>query len=169
MALDSQTIANRQNGMLGGVKTEEGKRVSRLNARKHGILSSCLSPMDHRKLKPLLARFGEDLEPVGAVEEALVEKIAVTYLRMQRCAAAESAYHHATWRRRADDFPTGPLGTTSEFRPVHFEQIARLLSRYDTSLTNQFMKLLHELERLQRIRAGEHMKPPTVAQIDVNA
>jgi len=34
-----QLEANRQNAKLGGVKTEEGKAVSRYNAIKHGLLS----------------------------------------------------------------------------------------------------------------------------------
>lgn len=34
-----QIDANRENGKLGGVKTDEGKTVSRYNAIKHGLLS----------------------------------------------------------------------------------------------------------------------------------
>lgn len=34
-----QLEANRQNAKLGGVKTEGGKAVSKLNALKHGLLS----------------------------------------------------------------------------------------------------------------------------------
>ena len=33
-----QLKANRENAKKGGVKTEEGKRKSRLNAAKHGLL-----------------------------------------------------------------------------------------------------------------------------------
>ena len=34
-----QLEANRENAKLGGVKTEEGKAVSKYNALKHGLLS----------------------------------------------------------------------------------------------------------------------------------
>lgn len=168
MTLDRQTVANRQNGKLGGVRTDAGKRASRLNARKHGILASCLTQLDHRRLKEFLEQFMDHLEPVGAVEEALVEKIAVTYLRMQRCAMAECEYHHAAWLPLPPGRLMGPLGTVSWLRPRPFERIARLINRYDTSLTNQFLKLLHELERRQRARKGDGVKPPTVVQVDVN-
>ena len=39
---DKQLEANRKNAKLGGVKTEEGKEVSRLNALKHGLLSEVI-------------------------------------------------------------------------------------------------------------------------------
>jgi hypothetical protein len=167
--LSKQTLANRRNGRLGGVKTEAGKAVCRHNARKHGILAVCLTPSERRKLAPLVTRFADDLAPVGAVEEALVEKLAVTYLRMHRCARAEAEYHRAAWRPRMPRDEGGFLSLTSDFRPKHFEKIARLVRRYDTSLTNQFLKLLHELERVQRRRQGEELSAPTVAQVDVNS
>jgi hypothetical protein len=162
--LDKHTIANRRNALLGGVKTEEGKSISRLNARKHGIFATCLSPMDHKELEPLFAQFAEDLKPVGAVEGALVEKIAVTYLRMQRCARAESACYDATWRPITSPCFKGQRALS----PFHFETAATLIDRYNASLTNQFLKLLHELERIQRRRAGDPVKPPSVAQVDIN-
>ena len=34
-----QLVANQKNAKLGGVKTEEGKAISKYNALKHGLLS----------------------------------------------------------------------------------------------------------------------------------
>ena len=39
MVTEKQLIANRENGKLGGVKTEAGKQVTRLNAVTHGLLT----------------------------------------------------------------------------------------------------------------------------------
>jgi len=39
MTTQQQIEANRQNAKLGGVKTEEGKEISKYNALKHGLLS----------------------------------------------------------------------------------------------------------------------------------
>ncbi len=171
MALSKQTLANRRNGRLGGVKTPQGKAVSRLNARTHSILASALTLHDHKRLRLTLAQFFEELQPVGAVETALVEKVALTYLRLQRCAAAEAEYHHACLmpdlRRREDEeapiLRPNALGTYSDFKPQHFEKIVTLVSRYDASLTSQFLKLLHELERRQAMRGDEEVKPPAAA------
>jgi len=40
---EAQTTANRENGKLGGVKTEAGKAVMRFNARTHGILAKLVT------------------------------------------------------------------------------------------------------------------------------
>lgn len=40
MVSDTQQKANEENAKLGGVKTEEGKEISKFNALKHGVLLS---------------------------------------------------------------------------------------------------------------------------------
>ena len=93
MATEAQVAANRKNAKSAGVRTPEGKAVSRLNARKHGIFASALTPEDAAELGLIEERLAGDLRPVGAVEEILVETLAMTYLRLQRCARAEAEYH----------------------------------------------------------------------------
>jgi len=166
--LDRRTTANRQNARLAGVKTKEGKRISRFNARKHGILASVLGPWDLEELKPILLPLMEELAPATPLEEAIVEKLAFALLRLQRCARAEALYHQATWMAVPRWHDPGPLGIASYFKPSHFEKIATLINRYDASLTSQFLRLLHELERLQRMRAGQKVPAPIVADVNVS-
>lgn len=164
-----QVEANRRNGRRGGPKTPEGKRRSSMNARKHGIFASVLTQEDHRKVRSIHEEFRESLGPEGVVEETLVEKLAVLYLRMQRCARAEAEYHHAAWTHPLPDERKGrKLNEVSEFRPQYFEKIVALVQRYDTTLTNQFTRLLHELERVQRLRAEEAVPPPLSADVTVS-
>ncbi|MHC4481575.1 MAG: hypothetical protein ACYS8K_06770 [Planctomycetota bacterium] len=169
MTLSRQQIACRRNGSLGGPKTEEGKGVCRHNARKHGIWVSALSHLDKGDLRKLHEWFAAEMQPEGPVEETLVERIALTYLRMVRCARAEAAYHCAAWRRRSPGRLSAILHIPTDLRPRQFEKIALLINRYDSSLSNQFLKLLHELERRQRRRAGEQVRPPALTLLDVNA
>ena len=81
MATEAQVAANRANGLKGGVKTEEGKKISRLNARKHGIFASALTEYDDEELHGIEGQLAAQLKPEGIIEEILVEKLAVTYLR----------------------------------------------------------------------------------------
>jgi len=58
-------------------------------------------------------------------------------------------------------------GRAGYFKPHVFERIVSLVHRYDTSLTNQMMRLMHELERVQRRRKGEPIEPPVSADVNV--
>ncbi len=55
-----QLEANRQNAKLGGVKTEEGKAVSKYNALKHGILSQevLLESENEKRYKKITKELG---------------------------------------------------------------------------------------------------------------
>jgi hypothetical protein len=165
MASRRQIAANRENGLKGGVKTEEGKLISRLNARKHGIFAFALTTEDSEQLYDVEDRFIASLRPVGPLEETLVEKLALTYLRMQRCARAEAEYHVQTWEepnkirepylweRLQQERRDGARGVV--FDEKVFERMVKLIDLYDARLTNQFLKLIHEIERLQRLREGK--------------
>jgi hypothetical protein len=165
MASRRQIAANRENGLKGGVKTEEGKLISRLNARKHGIFVSALTTEDSEDLYGVEDELVASLRPVGRVEEMLVEKLALTYLRMQRCARAEAEYHVQTWEEPNEELEWRSWEQLREkrkygaravtFREEVFERMVKLIDLYDARLTNQFLKLIHEIERLQRLRAGK--------------
>jgi len=176
MRTEKQIVASRENGKTGGVKTAEGKAVSRLNARKHGIFASALTDYDEEAIQGVHGELAAWIQPVGPVERMLVEKLAHTYLRLQRCARAEAEYHITTWEAKTDEFAlehwvkTVKLGMhASHFAPGWFERAVKLFARYDTALTNQFVKLLHEIERLQRMRLGDNVLPPVVADVTVHS
>ncbi len=69
-------MANRRNGRRGGPKTAEGKAVSRLNARKHGVLTTLPVDEDLAELREIYEGFAEDARPVGAGEEFLIGELA---------------------------------------------------------------------------------------------
>lgn len=171
-----EIAARKRNAQFAGVKTAEGKAISRLNARKHGVFASALTPLDHRELRAIYDEFAETAQPVGAIEEALVEKMSLCWLRIQRCARAEAELHADVWlptvkelrdlRDGASD-PWRRAERTGFFKPHTFERLVSLVHRYDTSLTNQMVRLMHELERLQRRRTGDLVGPPVSADVSV--
>jgi hypothetical protein len=187
MATQRQLEACRRNGRptssrraglrrpgLGGPKTAEGKAVSRLNARKHGIFALALTDEDAEEMEGLYSELAACLAPAGAVEEMLVEKLAHTYLRLQRCARAEAECHVKIWEAKADSVSLRLYAErcadgrhASWFDVERFERAAQLFGRYDQTLTNQLIKLLHEIERVQRLRGGEEVPPPVAAEVNV--
>jgi len=200
MGTQAQIAANRRNGKKGGVKTEEGKMKSRLNARKHGIFANALTRDDEGEVTAIHGKLAAELNPGTAVEKILVDKMAVTVLRLERCARME-----AVWLEQA---PT-PFGECPVTDQRHWEELTRqenrqrdaeqkrrrarrslhpdhrdggpmqvagrwldqieLLNRYDTTLTNQFLKLLHEIQGLQAMRCEGDAARCAVAQAEAAA
>ncbi len=78
--------ANRRNAKKStGPKTSRGKTISSWNTTRHGLLAERLPSIpdkDKNHIARLLSSLRQDLEPVGTVEEVLVERIAQEYWRL---------------------------------------------------------------------------------------
>jgi hypothetical protein len=181
MTSNKQIEANRENGLKGGVKTEEGKEVSKFNAVKHGIFYTTLSSYEKDYCQNTLTDLIDELKPVGNLEIFLVERIAIQYLRLFRIAKAESDYMEATLHpysvkvtnRYLDNLTVNSsqydevevTGFKPEVSADAIQELNNTLIRYDTSVENKLYKSLHELQRIQAIRKGE--KPPIPTAVDV--
>ncbi len=95
MATSSRRIqANRQNALQStGPRTAAGKVASSGNAVQHGILSRHLIlPGESRdEFDALLLQLMTEQQPVGTLEQALVERMAIALWRQRRLVAAETA------------------------------------------------------------------------------
>ncbi len=92
-----QLAANRRNAQKStGPRTPKGRAVSKMNAMKHGILSKqvlvngLVLQESSAELEALHRRFWEDLQPVGVMEEMLVDQIVTAHWRLRRALTAES-------------------------------------------------------------------------------
>lgn len=108
---EKQLIANRENGKKGGVKTLAGREISKYNAFRHGILSTAtvLRKGDLREsegeFRALCAKFYEDVQPVGMIEHALLDKLIMLYWRERRLVRGERAqieFHSIGGKRRQE-------------------------------------------------------------------
>jgi hypothetical protein len=93
MTSDRKKEANRENAQLStGPKTAEGKRAIRHNALKHGILAKAtlLPNEDPELFSTLREELRSSIDPVGELEETLVEMIASCAWRLRRLLQAES-------------------------------------------------------------------------------
>jgi len=162
-----QLEANRQNAKLGGVKTENGKAVSKYNALKHGLLSKVVLFEEEDDI--LLADFGRklrtELNPVTELELLLVDRIIANTWRLRRamkiecemmyfdCYPGENHYNPEE-RTIGEAFSCGSGNAYGMF------------VRYEASIERGIYKALHELQRIQAARNGE--KPPAPIAIDVD-
>ena len=93
MTSDKQADANRRNARKStGPKTPEGKAAVRLNALKHGLLSQeiLLPGEDQEALRELSERLRAELQPVGELENLLVDRIIASYWRLRRLERVEA-------------------------------------------------------------------------------
>ena len=93
---EKQLAANRANAQHStGPRTPEGKAASRYNALTHGILAravipEALAPCEAQEaFEKVLDALTETFAPDGAVEELLVQQVAVAYWRLARLYRAE--------------------------------------------------------------------------------
>jgi len=100
MASEKQVQANRQNSLKStGPRTPEGKAAVGQNALKHGLLSkeTLLPGEDEEALRELGERLRDELQPVGELENLLVDRIISAYWRLRRLSRVETGIF--AWER----------------------------------------------------------------------
>lgn len=116
MTTDKKIEANRQNALHStGPKTTEGKNAVRFNAVKHGLLSReiLLPDEDPEILTGLSERLRAELQPVGELEELLLDRIVTAVWRLGRLGRVEASI--LTW----------------EISKIQIERAQREISRYE--------------------------------------
>lgn len=149
-----QIEANKRNAQFGGVKTEEGKQITRFNALKHGILRSSISEYEQIDFETLYRTLWDDFPPKNSLEEIVLERIAVSYIKMLRVSKAEADYiKESVSPRELLIFPDHSYQAV--FSAGNFEQLTKIFARYETSAENRFYKAIEKLLELQKLTVGK--------------
>jgi len=167
MTTQKQIKANRQNAKLGGVKTDEGKAVSKYNALKHGILSQevLLEGEDEMSLIELGKKLRAELKPETELELLLVDRIVANTWRLKRALRGEKEMiEHDIDDVFGSDKNFG-AALSSDFE--NYDSYGKF-TRYETSLERGIYKALHELQRIQAARAGEKLSAPVAIDVDIS-
>jgi hypothetical protein len=107
---EKQLKANKENAKKGGVKTDEGKALVKYNAIKHGLLAKEVvinigeGAENPEEFNALLEDLKTQLNPVGTIEEMLLEKIAVAYWRFRRACRYEVGLIRQELDTATDDY-----------------------------------------------------------------
>jgi len=140
--------ANRKNCQLGGVKTSQGKSITRFNARKHGILSDLINNEEKSTHKAYVEQLYKELQPNNIIEEMLVERIAIHYMKLRRSMKAENEYMAYVINLDEIDFDMSSADKPS-ISTDNFEKLISLYQRYEVSTENRFYKAIEELKKLR--------------------
>lgn len=162
---ERQLTANRNNGKLGGVKSEAGKAISKLNATKHNILSNLFDDNEAQRFEVVKMKFAKEYKPRTVTEEILVERLATWYIRLQRAVIAEVEQMKKISNPEVTEeiFPYSALNDTKIVKKGYkpkisdgdIELLERTYLRYESIIERNFYKALREL---QRLRAGNKDK-----------
>ena len=164
-ALLQQRITARR----GGPKTTTGKATASQNALTHGLTSNAPTIpgetveawQDHR------AAIVASLDPVGALETALAERVALLLWRLHRCWRAEVALVTRQVDKRLKFDLDGMMGTPCDPAEASVPYSSEdHVSRYEVHISRQLWSCLHELEAWQRRRQGDAQP---LARLEVNA
>jgi hypothetical protein len=158
MTSEKQARDNRRNALKStGPKTPEGKTAVRHNALGHGLLSRdvLLPGEDKAALIELGERLRDELQPVGAVESLLVERIISSTWRLQRLGRVEAGifvfelYGELAERaRREASTYTRTEGPDDEF-------IAQYLSRSIITDEQNHRETMAKARKLETMRDAE--------------
>ena len=135
----------------GGVKTEEGKSVSKWNALKHGILRQSVSDYEKLDYETLYNELTEEMKPSTVLEVMCLEIIVTNYIKLFRINKAETE----RMKMMLDptiEFGISPLTERDGYEPVAtVDAIASLdvYSRYQTTAENRIYKAIMILKTLK--------------------
>ena len=170
MASQKQTDANRANAQQStGPKTPEGKAASSLNALKHGLTAehAVLGSEDAELFNQTLQTFLDQLQPVGPVENLLVQQIVMASWRLTRLRDMETALFEMRLSDEKDTLDEDYRDLTSAHRLAYVfyndcnnRDSFTTLARYETRVERAFYRALHELQRLQAARRTPPDQPP---------
>jgi hypothetical protein len=162
MISDKQLDANRANALLStGPKTEEGKKRSSMNARRHGLTGQVTTMTDedraaHDTFSKGLIR---NLAPDGAMEVQLAQRIATDSWRLNRLSAIEDNLFAIGLQENGGALCPDNEQVDAALTMAHtFTQESKqlqLLSLYEQRINRAIQKNLALLQSLQAARKAE--------------
>jgi hypothetical protein len=168
-ATEAQIAANRKNAEHStGPKTDEGKEQSRANSYKHGLTGAgiVLPEREAIEAERRTVAFANELQASGDVAVAIVRRVAMLSVRMERCVAFENVTLTQRVRQAEADFvaPEGcdaklaaklrdEAGKLALFDPSREATLAR---QYEKDAERGFFRGLKELRQVEKqIAAAE--------------
>jgi hypothetical protein len=158
-----QIEANRRNASLStGPKTEPSRRISSMNALKHGLTAQQVTVFDEtaEEFQAFHAELMAALRPEGAFEANLAERVILCAWRLRRVYRIETGLFCKTRKSwsNGDAVATNDIDIVFLRLASHDDEIAKL-TRYETSIERSVQRALKTLERRQAQRKGNPTGP----------
>jgi hypothetical protein len=171
MSTPAQIAANQANAQLStGPSTAEGKQRSSLNALKTGLTGRTvlLPGEDVAAFESHLARFREFFEPATPDEAALVQRLAETRWRLDRCPTLEMNLYALGQVEFAALFPDESPEVRQALIQAHtfrsYQKEFRNLTTQESRLQRSYERDLAELREFQSARAAMEQEEAALEQ-----
>jgi hypothetical protein len=162
MLSEKQLAANRANAQLStGPRSEEGKRRSSLNARRHNLTGqvTAMTGEDRIALDAFSAALIKAMSPEGALELQLAQRIATDSWRLNRSSAIEeNIFALGLFDHSGDidvDHPELHTALTAARTFTREAKSIELLTLYEQRINRSLQKNLALLQQLQATRKAE--------------
>ncbi len=173
---DAKVSANRRNAKKSVGPNDTSS--TRFNAVKHGLLSAGVTEIDDAgDFRETLRRLG--VAYLEELDDFLVERIALYMVRLRRTARLEAEFirsvlHPPVYGASPLDLPTfeAPMidpGLPPSMGGKAVEELNRSYLRYESANENKLYRALNQLERIRRIRQGEHLPAPVAVDVAVHS
>jgi hypothetical protein len=180
MLSDKQLAANRANAKLStGPKTEEGKRRSSVNARRHNLTGQVTAMTEEDRIAhdAFSEALIKSMAPEGALELQLAQRIATDSWRLNRASAIEENIFALGFSDHSDDIdvdhPELHAALTAARTFTREAKAMELLTLYEQRINRSLQKNLALLQQLQAARAASRQAgrqgPKLVERTEVKA
>ncbi len=162
MISEKQLEANRRNAQRStGPRTEEGKKASALNARRHNLTGQVTAMTDADRIMhdAFSASIVESLSPEGAMETQLAQRIATDSWRLNRISAVEDNLFALGHAAKSDETETEDPEihaalTAAKVYKAESKQL-QLLTLYEQRINRNLQKNVATLQALQAARLAK--------------
>jgi hypothetical protein len=180
---------NRETNRRNAAKSTGPKNTisTRFNAVQHGLLSEGVTELDSPETFPAIcAKLEAELNPVGEIESFLTRRIALGMVRLRRVTLLEAEFLTAQLNPAitettlcgvnkvlaemdADKTEVLDPGIPARLTADTVDSLANSFQRYETAIENKLFRAMNQLERLQRLRDGEHIPAPASADVGIHS
>ena len=169
MATLKQKKANKINSLKGGVKTLAGKEVSKMNALKYGIFSKIVTQFDKLDNSEFCGDIYHCFNPVNEYEKQLVEILLSHLLTYRRICFIEKEFIET--KLNPNEKMNFEVYIREGYKPtIELDLLDDLnkFQKYKTSIQNNIIKILHELERLISNRYSSQKVIPNAVDVTIS-
>jgi hypothetical protein len=144
-------------------------------------LSAGITELDDAEgYRDVLRDLTKEKDPQGPVETFLVECAALDIVRLRRARRLEAEYITEVLNppirepgvfANLDNLDEGLIVDPGLPATMHYEGVELLVKtfqRYQSAIALNLFRTLHELERVQRMRKGEHLPAPAAVDVTIH-